>query len=183
MMRSLDEIFRDHVLWLTGQGGEQAVFPKGTMFDGVWPEQARLSFAVFDGCTLRGVCLRFAVLDGCVFRDADLTDADLVGASLVAASFLRTRLVRTCLQSANLRSADLRGADLMRADLRGADLSDTRMSHRTRLLGARVDQNTKFEGVRGLPQGGLPPLVRRGRVVNPNNQPFGGFDGTHTYFD
>ena len=107
----LQEILKNHILWLKENGGERA----------------KLQYANLRGAYLRDADLRGANLRGAYLRDADLRGANLRGADLSNA-YLRDADLRGAnlrgadLSNAYLRDADLRGADLRDADLRGADL-------------------------------------------------------------
>ena len=87
----LDEILRQHRLWLSSNGAE------GTKAD---LSGANLSWANLTGANLRG-----ADLSGANLRGADLSEASLSGANLFEAD----------LSGADLSGADLRGADLSEA--------------------------------------------------------------------
>ena len=82
----LQEILKNHILWLKENGGERA----------------KLQYANLRGAYLRDADLRGANLRGAYLRDADLRGANLRGAYLRDAD----------LRGADLRDADLRGADL-----------------------------------------------------------------------
>ncbi|GAB1541278.1 pentapeptide repeat-containing protein [Scytonema sp. NUACC21] len=82
--------------------------------------------------------------------DADLSSADLSGADLSSAD----------LSGADLSSADLSGADLSGADLSGADLYETILISEDR--GDIIwDENTKWDGVRGLENTTLPKALKQ----------------------
>jgi hypothetical protein len=81
--------------------------------------------------------------------NAALGGADLRGASLGWTDLRHARLDRADLSNAHLRSADLRhatlkGANLGGANLRGADLRCINDLHQANLLGAKVNDKTKW---------------------------------------
>ena len=99
----LDQVLKDHKLWLSRQGGEKANLYEANLI----------------GANLRGANLREANL-----READLIGADLIGADLRRVDLREANLYRANLREADLREANLRGADLFGADLIGADLRE-----------------------------------------------------------
>ncbi|WYM02223.1 MAG: pentapeptide repeat-containing protein [Gloeotrichia echinulata CP02] len=120
---------------------------------------AYLSRANLNSADLRGANLSSADLRGANLRGANLSDADLSSANLSGAILSRANLNSADLRGANLSSADIRGANLRGANLRGADLSSANLSGAylgdaylsNEVLGdIRWDENTKWEGVRGL---------------------------------
>ncbi|WP_414622395.1 pentapeptide repeat-containing protein [Calothrix sp. CCY 0018] len=101
--------------------------------------RANLSSADLSRAILSGANLSRAILSG-----ANLSRADLSGANLSRAILSRADLSSAYLSSANLSGADLSGAILSGADLSGADLGNEF------LRDIRWDENTNWEGVRGL---------------------------------
>ncbi|MBO4812556.1 pentapeptide repeat-containing protein [Candidatus Saccharibacteria bacterium] len=124
----LNQIIKDHELWLSSSGRE------GQRAD-------------FTGQDLKGVKFPFKNLKMAIFRDADLTGADLYGAILRTADFTgailryanlgiakmewviienadlrEARLFQTTLNFASLKGSDLRGADFSGASLSYCDL-------------------------------------------------------------
>ena len=87
----LQEILKNHILWLKENGGERA--------------------------DLTDIDLRHANLYSADLRNADLRNADLRNADLYSADLCGADLRNADLQYANLYSADLRNADLRNADL------------------------------------------------------------------
>ncbi len=141
--------------------------------------EANLSHASLWGANLRGANLRSAELWAAdlssadlsntyliraSFRDADLSEAKLSGAVLwgvvlSGANLGGVNLIRASLNGANLSGANLGGANLSGASLRGSDLSGANLSSTdlfqvnfsgTNLAGIRWDENTKWEGAKGL---------------------------------
>ncbi|WGV24195.1 pentapeptide repeat-containing protein [Halotia branconii] len=130
---------------------------------------ADLSGADLNGADLSRANLSGANLISANLNDADLSDADLSGANLSGANLSGANLSGANLSGANLISAnlsdanlsgtDLSYADLSYADLSGTDLSGTDLSYADlsyadlsdqRWGDIRWDENTKWEGVRGL---------------------------------
>ncbi|WYL96605.1 MAG: pentapeptide repeat-containing protein [Gloeotrichia echinulata IR180] len=146
---------------------------------GQFLSRANLSRADLNGANLSGAYLGDAYLSGAHLSGADLSSAHLRDANLSSANLSRADLSSANLNSANLSDAYLSSADLKGADLRGADLSSANLSSAD-LRGAnlssanlssanlgdaylgdaylsnevwahiRWDENTKWEGVRGL---------------------------------
>ncbi|XZF60577.1 MAG: pentapeptide repeat-containing protein [Gloeotrichia echinulata DVL01] len=121
--------------------------------------RANLSGANLSGANLSGADLSSAYLSRANLSRANLSDADLSSANLSGAILSRANLNSADLRGANLSSADIRGANLRGANLRGADLSSANLSGAylgdaylsNEVLGdIRWDENTKWEGVRGL---------------------------------
>ena len=84
--KELDEILRDHKLWLKGEGGKRA----------------DLSNADLSGADLRYANLRYANLSNADLRYTNLSNADLSGVNLS----------NTNLSNANLNNADLNSTNL-----------------------------------------------------------------------
>ena len=108
----LNEILKNHELWLQGKGGE---------------------CADLSNTNLRYDDLRFANLENADLSDADLKNANLRYANLKLANLKHANLKYADLSDVNLRYADLsdadsRGANLSDADLRHTDLSDANLS-------------------------------------------------------
>ena len=102
----LQEILKNHILWLKENGGERADL---TDID--------LRHANLRDANLRNADLRGANLRGANLRGADLYSADLQYANLCGANLRHANL-----RDADLCGANLRGADLQYADLRNANL-------------------------------------------------------------
>ena len=112
----LQEIIKDHALWLENKGGKKA--------DLQWADLQR---AQLQGADLQWAQLQWAQLQEADLRGADLRGAQLQWAQLQEADLRGAQLQGAQLQEADLRGADLRGAQLQwaqlqRADLRGADV-------------------------------------------------------------
>ena len=128
----LNEILKEHELWLEGKGGEQADL-----------RRANLRFVSLRGVDLRGadlskVNLRHTDLNEVNLSNADLRGADLSDSNLSNANLRGADLRGANLGFANLRGTDLRDADLRRADLRFANLRDANLS----------DSNLKYTNLR-----------------------------------
>ena len=108
-----------------------------------------LSRANLSGANLSGADLSSAYLSRANLSRANLSDADLSSANLSGAILSRANLNSADIRGANLRGANLRGADLSSANLSGAYLGDAYLSNEV-LGDIRWDENTKWEGVRGL---------------------------------
>jgi uncharacterized protein YjbI with pentapeptide repeats len=103
---------------------------------------AGLNRALLDSAHLSGANLDKADLSGAI-----LAGADLSGARLVSADLSRTRLDKADLRGALLDKADLRGARLDSANLSGTHLDSANLSG-AGFVGARMDVDTKLEGIR-----------------------------------
>ena len=112
----IDEILKQHELWLRGNGGKRADL-----------HDADLLYAV-----LRDADLARSNLFGANLRYADLTEANLAGANLADAV-----LVGANLADANLTGANLIEANLSRAKLIGANLTGAYLPAPTMVLLAR----------------------------------------------
>ncbi len=107
-------IFKEHKLWLSGQGGSRACL------DGTILHKADLSRV-----DLRGASLQHADLSGADLTGANLGGADLRWTNLSSAILYHTDLSLADLRWANLNFAYLHGTDFYDADLREASLSRT----------------------------------------------------------
>ena len=94
--KELNEILKDHKLWLEGKGGKCA--------------------------NLSDVDLRYTDLKGANLRGADLQDADLRDANLKYADLRYGNLEYADLRFANLKYANLSNVNLRDANLKYADL-------------------------------------------------------------
>ena len=121
-IEELDDILKQHDLWLKNDGGCRADLNYTDLF------VADLKWANLIGANLIGANLRGADLIGANLRGANLRGADLRGAYLSVANLIGANLRGADLRGANLRGADLRGADLRGADLKWANLSEADLS-------------------------------------------------------
>ncbi len=103
----LATVLKDHLVWLTGEGGCRANL-----------SGANLSWADLEGADLHEANLRGANLSGANLSWAYLHEANLRGANLRGAN----------LRGAKLSGANLSWADLHEANLRGANLSGANLS-------------------------------------------------------
>ena len=110
----LDEILKQHKLWLDSQG------KSGARAD---LSGANLSKADLSGADLRAAYLSEADLTGRNLSGANLSEAHMLGAHMRGAYLLGVDLSR-----ANLHEAGLQRATLDRANLRGTDLSKANLS-------------------------------------------------------
>ena len=115
----LQEIIKDHALWLENKGGKRADL-RGADLQEADLRGAGLRLTDLRGADLRLTDLRGADLRWAVLRGADLRWANLQGANLQGANLQRANLQGANLQGANLRWANLQGAYLQGADLQGA---------------------------------------------------------------
>ncbi|MEQ2441643.1 pentapeptide repeat-containing protein, partial [Solibaculum intestinale] len=114
----IQELLKNHKLWLSGDG------------DG---RRADLTGADLTGANLTGANLTYANLTDADLTYANLTDANLTDANLTCADLMRADLMRANLRGANLTDADLTyanltDADLMRANLTGANLTGANLT-------------------------------------------------------
>ena len=130
----LNEILKEHELWLEGEGGKRADLSntdlrcadlKNANLRGV-----NLSNTDLSNINLSNANLKYANLSNVNLKDADLKDsnlrcADLKNANLSNADLSDANLRFTDLSNADLSNTDLRGADFKNADLNNADLSNT----------------------------------------------------------
>ena len=129
MTLSLEEILREHSLWLKNETGGICANLSGADLS-----KADLSEADLRGANLSEADLRCADLSESNLSGADLRCADLRGANLYGAD-----LREADLRGANLYEADLYRADLREADLRGADLDYSAWPLWCGSLGVKVD--------------------------------------------
>ena len=111
-IEELNDILKQHDLWLKNDGGVKA----------------DLSYTDLFGADLRGVNLRFANLSGSDLRKTDLRytelfRADLKGVDLRFADLSGSYLIEADLSGSDLREADLRWAYLRGAYLNGANIN------------------------------------------------------------
>ncbi len=99
--KELDDILKDHKLWLDGEGGERADLYGANLY----------------GANLSRANLSEAKLYGASLSRANLSEANLYGADLS-----RANLSRANLSEANLYGANLSRANLSEANLYGASL-------------------------------------------------------------
>lgn len=157
----LNEILKNHKLWLNDKGGACADL-KGTDLKGVDLKgvdlryanlrntdlysadlrgadlrYAHLRYADLKGTDLRDVNLKYADLRYANLRNADLYSANLKNANLRYANLYSVDLNNADLDNADLDNADLRYTGLMNTDLNNADLSDTDLRY-TSLNGANL---------------------------------------------
>ena len=104
----LNEILKNHELWLQGIGGE---------------------CADLSNTNLRYDDLRFANLENADLSEADLKNANLRYANLKLANLKRANLRYANLNGANLRYANLKHANLKHADLSDADLKNANLKY------------------------------------------------------
>ena len=132
----LNEILKNHELWLNREGGECADL-SDTNLRGHILEDAELMYANLSNANLRYADLRYANL-----RYANLELANLIDANLKNADLEETNLKYADLRNANLGGADLSYADLEYANLKYADL------RRSNLTGANLkNAKTNFHTV------------------------------------
>jgi len=83
---TLQEVLKDHEMWLFGSGGKRASLQDANLQDanlqGAYLQDAYLRGANLQGAYLRDAYLRGASLRGANLQDADLQDADLRDADL-----------------------------------------------------------------------------------------------------
>ena len=106
-IEELNDILKQHDLWLKNDGGVRADLSDTDLF----------------GADLRGVNLRFANLSGSDLRKTDLRYTELFRADLRGVDLRFADLSGSYLIEADLSGSDLREADLRWAYLRGAYLS------------------------------------------------------------
>lgn len=125
----LNEILKNHKLWLNDKGGACADLKgtdlKGVDLKGVDLRYANLRNTDLYSADLRGADLRYANLRNADLYSANLKNANLYSANLKNADLHSANLKNANLRYANLYSVDLNNADLDNADLRGADLRYT----------------------------------------------------------
>ncbi len=124
--KELEDILKDHLLWLNNEGGERA------NLDGANLVRANLVGANLCGANLVRANLYRANLDVAILDGADLYGANLGGANLDVASLDGANLVGAILDGADLYGANLYGANLGGANLDGANLV------RANLVGANL---------------------------------------------
>ena len=117
----LNEILKEHELWLKGEGEGK---------------RADLSYTNLSGMDLRGVNLKHADLQYAILRFADLKDADLRNANLRYDN----------LRNADLEHADLRQTDLSNARLVGTNLQDIKINIHTTGYGLACPEKGSFVG-------------------------------------
>ena len=151
---SLEEMIKEHVLWLTTQGnsGEKmnlsgvdltglpdlkkspitAIKALDSKFIGMNLEDAQMQFCQFDKSDFRDTRMARADLRGSRFINVDFTRADLSDAKLSPLKFKNAdgsdRLERVNLSGAVLKHTNLSGADLRNTIFMGADLSNANLS-------------------------------------------------------
>lgn len=105
-----------HVLWLHGEGGEQADFSNCRMVD-LDMQHMNLNGAIFDGATLEGVelsgaYLSSAKLGGTKFKDCNLPGIYAEEADFSFASFVGCDLRNSLLTHSNLRCVEITDSNL-----------------------------------------------------------------------
>jgi hypothetical protein len=119
-INKLDEILKNHKLWLNNEGGACAdlsgVDLSNANLSGIGLSNANLRFVNLSGADLNGADLYEANLSNTNLRNADLSGVNLYGANSRGVD----------LRGANLTKANLRGANLTKANLRGANLTNVR---------------------------------------------------------
>ena len=132
----LNEILKNHELWLNKEGGECADLSDTNLRDHI----------------LRGADLMYANLSNANLRYADLRYANLRYANLELANLIDANLKNADLEETNLKYADLRNANLGGADLSYADLEYANLKYadlrRSNLTGANLkNAKTNFHTV------------------------------------
>ena len=116
--KRLDEILKNHQLWLSGDGGERADL---TSMD--------LTCANLAGEYLVGVDFTYAGLTRSNLTEANLAMADLAHADFTDANLADANLARADLSYADFTNANLALANLTRANLTCANLVRTILHH------------------------------------------------------
>ena len=123
--------------------------------------KADLSSADLSSTNFSRADLGSADLSSANLVNTNLSNANLGSANLINANLSSSNLSSTNLSSANLSSANLISANLISANLSSTNLSGANLAH-VFLGNIRWDQNTNWEGVRGLETAkNLPEALKR----------------------
>lgn len=138
----LQEILKQHQLWLNNNGGEKINLQGADLRD-IDLRKANLRGANLQGVRLWGADLSFANLSYANLRDADLHNVNLYDANLHYADLCKTDLSYADFGWANLNCtelsyANLYGADLLDANLSGANLNGAILDN------VKYNENTSF---------------------------------------
>ena len=126
----LNEILKNHKLWLNREGGECADL-SDTNLTCANLEDANLSNANLRYADLRYANLRYANLELANLIDANLKNADLEETNLKYADLRNASLVGADLSYADLEYANLQYADLRRSNLTCANLKNAKTNFHT----------------------------------------------------
>lgn len=146
----LQEILKQHQLWLNNNGGEK-INLQGADLRGIDLRKANLRGANLQGVRLWGADLSYANLRDADLHNVNLCDAnlhyaDLCKTDLSCADFDSANLYYTDLSYANLYSANLLNANLHGAVLNGAILYKVKYNYDTNFFALQCPEEGSFIG-------------------------------------